>query len=420
MTVNHPRKLSRRAYLSGLAAVGAVGAVGALPRLAYAGMHTKRLAMPPLLDATKTGRFSLRAQAGKANFMGRSDSNTIGFNQSYLGPVVRVAQGETEVTVENSLKMPVSTHWHGLVIPGEVDGGPHQPVDAGGTWKITLPITQPTATAWYHSHIHGQTATQVYAGLAGVLQISDGRDDERGLPSTYGEDDLMLVVQDRSFDRRGRMNYAPNMHGVLGDTIVVNGQVGRVAAVPAGIVRLRVLNGSNARIYRLAMASGRQMHLIASEAGLLPEPLALPGITLAPGERVEILVDFAGAESDSLVSALVSNTPMMGGMMGGGMMGGGMMGGGGMMQSGGGSFELQRFKVDPGLTPRITRLAGNTGEVLPDLSPEGAVQRRFTLDMGMGAMMGGGGMMGGMMGGGSMGGGMAAGAEEALWSNGKP
>lgn len=374
MAISEGRRVNRRTCLAGMAAAGVAFS---LPGSASAQTSSQRLSMPPLLDATKSRRFSLRAQAGETNFLNRSASNTFGFNQAYLGPVIRVTHGETEATVENALNRPVSTHWHGLLIPGEVDGGPHQPVLAGETWRVTLPIMQPSATAWYHSHIHEQTAEQVHAGLAGVLQITDGRDDERGLPSTYGTDDLTLVVQDRRFDRRGRMTYSRGMHesmvGFLGDTVVVNGQIGSVAVVPAGIVRLRLLNGSNARVYRFSMASGRELHMVATDAGLLPAPLALKDITLAPGERIEILVDFSGTDADSLLSASVSNTPMMGGMMGGG----------------GGSFDVQKFEVDPGLIPRIATLPTGIGEALPDLDPTGAVQRQFTLDMGMG-----GGMMG--------------------------
>lgn len=366
--------MNRRDCLIGLATAGAVLT---LPNSVVSQSSPKKLEMPPLIDATQSGRFSLRAQAGKVDFLGRSSSNTIGFNQSYLGPVVRVKQGETEVTVENTLKEPISTHWHGLLIPGEVDGGPHQPVPAGGSWRVTLPIEQPSATPWFHTHIHERTAEQVYSGLAGVMHITDGRDTERGIPNTYAEDDLTFIVQDKRFDRRGRMTYSlrmpDTMMGFLGDTVLVNGQVGRTAVVPAGIVRLRLLNGSNARIYKFSLASGRDLHLLATEAGFLPSPIALSAITLAPGERVEVLVDFTGGESDSLVSATVSNTPMMGGMMGGGQRGG--------------AFEVQKFSIDSRITPKITTLPGDTGEAFPNLDPSNAVVRQFSLDMGMGGRM---------------------------------
>ncbi len=118
----------------------------------------------------------------------------------------------------------------------------------------------------------------VYSGLSGVLQVVDGGDEARGLPTTYGTDDLTLVIQDRRFDAAGRMVYDPAMPDIMlgfgGDTILVNGQVGRTAVVPPGIVRLRLVKASNGRIYPLSMASGREMHLGATDAGYLDAPVA--------------------------------------------------------------------------------------------------------------------------------------------------
>lgn len=109
-------------------------------------------------------------------------------------------------------------------------------------------------------------------GLAGVLQIDDGQDDARGLPSDYGVDDLTLVLQDRRFTRRGQIDLSLSMPermmgGFLGDTILVNGQVGAAAVVPKGMVRLRLLNGSNARIYTLALSDKRPLQLVATDSG---------------------------------------------------------------------------------------------------------------------------------------------------------
>jgi FtsP/CotA-like multicopper oxidase with cupredoxin domain len=377
MTIRHTPAISRRTCLQGMAAAGVAAA---LPGSGFSQTPAQRLEMPPLLDATQTGRATLRAQAGKTNFLGQSVSNTLGFNQDYLGPVLRLARGETEISVENTLNEPISTHWHGLLIPGEMDGGPHQAIAPGETWSVVLPITQPTATTWYHSHIHERTAEQVHNGLAGVLQITDGRDDDRGLPSAYGEDDLMLIVQDRRIDWRGRMRYSPGMQdtmlGFIGDRTVVNGQVDRIAVVPGGIVRLRLLNASNARIYDFSFASGRALHLIATDSGLLPAPVSLASITLAPGERAELLVDFAASTRDRLLSAPVNNVPMKDSMMGS------------MLISGStGPFEVMKFQIDTRLSPRITGLPSGTGEALPDLDPVAAVERGISLDMKMGGGM---------------------------------
>jgi len=154
--------------------------------------------------------------------------------------------------ITNTLGEAISVHWHGLIVPGDVDGGPHQPVAAGGTWAPVLPLDQMPATLWYHSHIHGKTAPQVYRGLAGVIHLTDGEDDARALPARYGIDDLTLVIQDRRFDPRGRMIYNPVMHDLMmgfeGNVMMVNGQVAPFARVPKGVVRLRLLNASNARV----------------------------------------------------------------------------------------------------------------------------------------------------------------------------
>jgi len=244
-----------------------------MPHRLWAQQGDRALQMLPVLDATTGGRVDLVASAGLTRFAGGEASRTIGYNGSYLGPLVRVGRGELPTVVENRLDEPITTHWHGLMVRGELDGGPHSLIQPGERWDIVLPINQPPATLWYHSHVHGRTAPQVYSGLAGVLQVVDGEDEARGLPTSYGTDDLTLVIQDRRFDGAGRLVYDPVMpdimHGFSGDTILVNGQIGRTAAVPSGIVRLRLLNASNGRIYPLSLASGREMHLIATDAGYL-------------------------------------------------------------------------------------------------------------------------------------------------------
>ncbi|MGV6847309.1 MAG: multicopper oxidase domain-containing protein [Marinibacterium sp.] len=376
--------ITRRHLLGGL---GAGMLAAALPARGWTG-PVRPLAMPPLLDATGTGRFSLTAQAGKTAFLGQASSDTWGFNQPYLGPTLRLpAKGVVQAEVRNTLNTDISVHWHGLIIPGDVDGGPHQPIAPGATWSPDLPVEQRPATLWYHSHIHGQTAPQVHKGLAGVLQLSDGLDDDRGLPSAYGVDDLTLVLQDRRFDRRGRMEYSlsmpERMMGFLGDTMVINGQVGTTAALPRGIVRLRLLNASNSRIYDLALSDGRPMSLIGTDNGLLDRPVEMTSLTLAPAERYEVLVDFSDGGAPSLLSRSVRNMGMMGGRMGG-MMGGGRMGGG---AASGPPFKVLAFAVDDSLPARITAMPQDLGGSRASVDPTGAKRRDITLDMGMGPGM---------------------------------
>ena len=363
----------RQALLCG----ASFGAVAALPAqlAAQAGEH---LTYPPLLDATRSQRFRLWAQAGKTRFNGGATTDTLGYNQDYLGPTLRLMTGaDTQAEVENQLRAAVSAHWHGLLVPGDVDGGPHQAIAPGQSWRPVLSLDQPPATAWYHSHVHGTTAEQVMFGLAGVLLVTDEQDDNRGLPSAYGIDDLTLVLQDRQFNRRGRMSYNSGMHdamnGFLGDTMLVNGQVGATAAVPKGIVRCRLVNGSNARIFRLSLSDNRPMHLIATDGGYLDRPVALSDLTLAPGERAEVLIEFLDGIDCSLVSDNIANSAM-----------GGMMGG-----RSGGQFVVLPFAVDTTLPARISGLPESLDGVLPNLDFAGATVRRLSLDMsmGMGMMM---------------------------------
>jgi FtsP/CotA-like multicopper oxidase with cupredoxin domain len=195
-----------------------------------------RLSTPPLLDTRPTGRLSLTAMAGSRRFSDGPAVATAGFNQDYLGPTILVQNGDLAAEVTNRLDEPVSAHWHGLLVPGEHDGGPHLAIAPGATWRPEMAISQESATAWYHTHIHERTAAQVYSGLAGVIHVTDGRDDQRGLLSAYGVDDLTLVFQDRRFDAAGRMVYDPSMmdimHGFTGNRMLVNGQAGATAVVP--------------------------------------------------------------------------------------------------------------------------------------------------------------------------------------------
>src|SRR5262245_53446549 len=126
--------MDRRRFVTAAAAgLGAlVAGAPPLTRWAFgaAPAAPRRLAMPPLLDATE-GRLTLTAQTGTSNFLGRASTVTAGYNQAYLGPTVRVQNGTLLTRLGNRLAEPVSWHWHGLLVPGDQDGGPHSAVAAG-------------------------------------------------------------------------------------------------------------------------------------------------------------------------------------------------------------------------------------------------------------------------------------------------
>jgi blue copper oxidase len=291
--------LTRRQFAVGSAAIVSGGLVGA--GLAQsASVHFDRpLPVPPLIDAAKQGNaVKLKVAAGRHAFVKGKPTRSYGYSGPVLGPTLRLRRGdEIEMTVENALDVDTTVHWHGLLVPGDMDGGPHQVVKSGGTWRPKLKIDQPATTAWFHPHLHNDTARQVYMGLAGLIIVDDGSDADLGLPRTYGFDDLPIILQDRSFDSDGSLQYDLDpltvQYGLRGYTIIANGLVSPVAKVPRGLVRLRILNAANAQNFELRFGDRREFHVIASDGGFLATPIAVKKLRISPAERFEILVDFA-------------------------------------------------------------------------------------------------------------------------------
>jgi FtsP/CotA-like multicopper oxidase with cupredoxin domain len=142
-----------------------------------------------------------------------------------------------------------------------------------------------------------KTAEHVYMGLAGMIIIDDAEMDALNLPKEYGVDDIPLVLQGKRFDSAGQIDYSPsNMEikmGYKSDVMLANGVINPYLDVPAKKVRLRVLNGSNARVYNLKFKNGKTFQQIGVDNSLLEKPVTLSSVTLSPGERAEIVVDFS-------------------------------------------------------------------------------------------------------------------------------
>ncbi|MEV0459836.1 multicopper oxidase family protein [Catellatospora methionotrophica] len=269
---------------------------------------TRPLAVPPLAPSRMVdGRrvFDLKAQAGEHDF-GRGATPTWGFNGGFLGPTLRAVRGEqVVVNVTNALDQTTTVHWHGMHLPAEADGGPHQLVQPGRAWSPTWKVDQPAATLWYHPHLHGETAGHVYRGLAGMFLVDDPATSVDALPHEYGVDDIPLIVQDKKFDGDGELDDSASFLGgvgVLGDTVAVNGTVGPYLDVTTERVRLRLLNGSNARSYEFGFPDGRRFALVGTDGGLLEAAYDLDRIMLSPGERAEIVVTVKPGERTVLRS----------------------------------------------------------------------------------------------------------------------
>lgn len=296
--------LNRRAFLRGSASASVIFA-SARPLWSQAGAQP--LPILPMTDLTEgiDARVKLTCAAGTHDFGTGAKSNTLGINAGYLGPVLRAKQGQTlPFNVINQLEKVTTLHWHGLHIPGEVDGGPHQEIEPGGTWAPDVPIVQHASMNWFHSHLHGLTAEQTHKGLAGVLLVEDDASLSADLPKTYGVDDFTLILQDKIFDDTGKMAYGVSAQvfedGFEGDTLVVNGALAPLGQkVSSGLVRLRLLNACNARFLTLTMATG-PINVIASEGGFLPSLVEVESILMSPGERYEILVDMSSLAVNTL------------------------------------------------------------------------------------------------------------------------
>ena len=344
---------------------------------------------------------NLRAAAGNAQILpgkstavwgyqaslAKGDASSLGtLKDSYLGPIIRTKTGQrVRINFKNDLPAghPSIVHWHGLNLPDDMDGHPRFAVQPGQSYVYEFEVIDRAGSYWFHPHPHEQTGVQVYNGLAGMFLVSDPEEEAAGLPT--GAYDIPVVIQDRAFDASNQFAYlggtgsvptnagapasgmpghnmpgmggmggsatpAPGggmgmqgmmdqMMGFLGTRVLINGKPDFTLAAATRAYRLRLLNGSNARIYKLAWSDGSPVIVIGTDGGLLEKPVEKPYVMLAPGERVELWADFSrlklGAEI-ALQSLTFEGADDHGGMMGG------------MMSSGGGPEQgtpMTLFKV---------------------------------------------------------------------------
>jgi FtsP/CotA-like multicopper oxidase with cupredoxin domain len=314
---------------------------------------TQNMAEAAILKGDKTHVWKITGKVIKGS------SSVLDNNEgTYLAPTLKFKKGQkVRLFLNNNLPAQSILHWHGLHVPANMDGNPMYAINRGETYVYEFEILNRAGTYFYHAHTHGVTARQVYSGLAGLLIVSDDQEQALNLPN--GNFDVPLVIQDRSFDGQNQLVYSAHMmqrmQGFLGDRILVNGKPDFVLPVATRAYRLRLVNGSNSRIYKLAWDDGTPLTVIGVDGGLLASPEQHAHVMLAPGERVELWMDFSGREIDteltlrSLQFDAASHGGM--GMMGGhgrGMMGRGMMGGGMMSVStlpSGSDYPLLKIRV---------------------------------------------------------------------------
>lgn len=318
----------------------------------------------------------LEAQSSSFELLNGKTSSTLSYANGILGPTIRALKGETvNVLLQNNLSEETNIHWHGLILPENMDGHPKDLAPSGGSFNYILPIQQRAGTYWYHPHPHELTARQVFMGLAGMFIVNDDEEAALNLPS--GEFEVPLIIQDKHFSGNS-LDYSPNddeiMTGYLGEHITVNGVHAPYLNVASSWYRLRILNGSTARVYNLGFSDNIQFHVIGSDGGLLAAPEKVSKIMLSPGERLDILIDFSGLPIGKEIS-LISNTFSK------------------YDAQGRQSFTVMKFKVDRTATTNFT--PPSSLSVINSISESQAIKTRvFDIAQTIGGEGGGHGEMG--------------------------
>jgi blue copper oxidase len=219
----------------------------------------------------------------------------------FVDPTLVLARGErVRITLDNAIGEPTIVHWHGLTIDTRNDGAGTTLINEGERYSYDFEVRDRGGLYWYHPHPHGQTAEQAYRGLFGLIEIED--DDDRALRTVLdlrpGRTEIPLVLQDRRADDYAASE-ADRMHGFLGNNVLINGTACPHLDVATRVYRLRVLNASNARSYRLGFrtATGKSVPftLIGNDGGLLASPQPCAEAFLASAERLDLLLDLSAA-----------------------------------------------------------------------------------------------------------------------------
>ena len=261
------------------------------PNWIVEGGFDRPLPIPP----QATNNVKLTAKTISDEMISGKLTSLLSYRDGLMGPTITVSSGSNvNVLLDNNLLENTNIHWHGLIVPAEMEGHPKDYASTGNALQYVLPINQRAGTYWYHPHVHGSTARQVFMGLAGMFIVSDPEEAALQLPS--GQFDIPLIIQDKRFDGPS-LDYSPTedeiMTGYLGEQILVNGVSSPYVAVANTWYRLRLLNGSTARVYNLAMTNNIPFHIIGSDGGLLQASEHEMSLMLGPGERADVLVDFS-------------------------------------------------------------------------------------------------------------------------------
>jgi FtsP/CotA-like multicopper oxidase with cupredoxin domain len=231
-------------------------------------------------------------------------------------PILYARRGESfDALIENTLPQPTTVHFHGLTLPQAEDGAGFEPIPPGGRKRVRFEVRNRSGLYWFHPHPHGFTAEQVYAGLAGLLVVTD--DEDQALDAALAltpSNRLALAVADVRVENGLIRPYAPSaqdcLHGWFGNRALANGRLDAHWVVGSGWVRLQILNACNARGLLLGFkyrdADGKEtllpFHLLGTDGGLLAASRELDRVFMHGGERVDIALDASGRRALRAVS----------------------------------------------------------------------------------------------------------------------
>lgn len=283
--------INRRTFIWGAAAsAGALLTTGTAQARPRPTVTRNPLFVPPTVSAAG---LALNAAPATVDLGGGHLSSVWAYNGFLPGPTIRASRWDwADVFFTNGLGDESTIHWHGMIVPSAADGHPRDAVPPGLSYYYQYSIVQRACLNWYHPHPHMMTGEQVCLGLAGAFIVNDTEEAALNLPS--GAYEVPLVIRDAKLDRGGNLTYTAKSSGFLGDIPLVNGTRDPRLDVDTALYRFRVVNGANARLFRLALGNGSAFTVIGNDGGLLDTAAPVGEIEFGPGERLDLLVDFRG------------------------------------------------------------------------------------------------------------------------------
>ncbi|CAM2771291.1 multicopper oxidase family protein [Helicobacter burdigaliensis] len=266
----------------------------------------------PLLQNTSkeknTFKATLNINETKINIIHKKKTRVFAYNNSIPAPKIEVYEGDfVEIKVKNNLKEPTTIHWHGLPIPPEQDGNPHDPILAGEerTYSFKLPLNS-AGTYWYHPHPHYITGKQVYMGLAGVFVVKSKQD---ALSNLQEQD---WVISDIKLDKNAQIpanNLIDWLNGREGNTILINGQHKPKITLDEA-QRIRIYNFCSARYLNLKIQNA-EFILVGTDGGLIETPISQKELFLSPASRVEVIIKPNNKGEFKLINTYYDRDKMM-------------------------------------------------------------------------------------------------------------